>query len=76
MWDPGVFQFKYSIKERYFLVVVGNCQGLSEDLIVVNVYAPQEHSSKIELWEKLEMVKNSLQGMWVFAGDFNVLLIG
>lgn len=75
MWDRYMFQAKQSIKDKYFILVLGNCQGVVNDVIIVNVYAPQEHSLKVDLWEKLVALRNSMQGVWVFAGDFNAVRV-
>ncbi|KAJ0757712.1 putative RNA-directed DNA polymerase [Helianthus annuus] len=37
----------------------------------VNVYAPNEASSRRALWSELLAIRNSLQGLWVLMGDFN-----
>lgn len=40
---------------------------------MVNVYGPQSITDKRELWENLINLKNSVDGCWIFFGDFNAV---
>ncbi|PWA77373.1 RNA-directed DNA polymerase, eukaryota, Nucleotide-binding alpha-beta plait domain protein [Artemisia annua] len=73
MWDPLVFEAEESHKDPNFLLVRGKLKGNGEKLNVMNVYAPQSSSAKALLWSKIDGLVNSYQGMWLIAGDFNVV---
>ncbi|PWA87455.1 RNA-directed DNA polymerase, eukaryota [Artemisia annua] len=73
MWDPLVFEAVESLKDTNFLLVRGKLKGSGDSLNVMNVYAPQSSSAKTLLWSKIEDVANRYQGMWLIAGDFNVV---
>ncbi|GKB10649.1 MAK10-like protein, partial [Tanacetum coccineum] len=44
---------------------------VSEDVILVNIYAPQPESLKQSLWKELIDLKSKMAGIWIFFGDFN-----
>ena len=41
IWDPYILRQKTIIHDQNFVVVIGSLQGMEEDLVVVNAYAPQ-----------------------------------
>ncbi|KAD7478955.1 hypothetical protein E3N88_02091 [Mikania micrantha] len=71
IWDPGVFTKMGVNKGDNFLHVFGSVVGIEESLNVVNVYAPQDPSTRRELWEVLLNLMGDHIGMWILMGDFN-----
>ncbi|KAM0071560.1 putative RNA-directed DNA polymerase [Helianthus debilis subsp. tardiflorus] len=71
LWNPAVFSSSEIIKDRYFLCVCGYIVPLGIRINIVNVYAPNDASARKALWSVLISLRNSRQGLWVFAGDFN-----
>ncbi|XP_021975318.1 uncharacterized protein LOC110870445 [Helianthus annuus] len=71
MWDPYVFECTEVIKGQRFVVVQGNLKHTGEVLNIANIYAYNDPIERRALWEELVILKQSLQGMWVFGGDFN-----
>lgn len=45
------------------MVIIGSLQGLNEDIIFANVYAPQGQSKKNSLWDELTSLVNSVNGL-------------
>ncbi|KAD3336133.1 hypothetical protein E3N88_31652 [Mikania micrantha] len=71
MWDSSAFTKKASIKEQFFMVIIGNIEGIQEDIFITNVYSPQDLSYKQELWSNLSALKETNEGIWLIGGDFN-----
>ncbi|KAJ0519996.1 putative RNA-directed DNA polymerase [Helianthus annuus] len=71
MWDPTLFRCNEIIKDRNFLCVGGVIVASGIRLNLVNVYAPNDQTTRRELWANLLGLRNSRQGLWVFMGDFN-----
>ncbi|XP_021999376.1 uncharacterized protein LOC110896220 [Helianthus annuus] len=71
MWDPYVFEYIDVIREQRFIVVQGSIKHTGELINIVNVYAYNDPVERRALWEELLLLKKSLEGMWVFGGDFN-----
>ncbi|KAJ0641962.1 putative RNA-directed DNA polymerase [Helianthus annuus] len=71
IWDPSVFIKSGVVKNKNFLAVAGNIVMTGEEIVVVNVYAQNDPSERRGLWGDLVQLKNSVDGMWVFLGDFN-----
>lgn len=71
IWDPTVFQAKGVVKDRNFLLIIGKVHGCDEEVLLMNVYAPQEQRDKIVLWDKILQLIGSKIGCWVLMGDFN-----
>lgn len=63
-WDINFFQKIASIKNRHFLAVVGYCNGIIGETIVVNVYAPQDLGEKKLMWDNLLNLISSRPGTW------------
>ncbi|MFS8018660.1 putative RNA-directed DNA polymerase [Helianthus anomalus] len=71
LWNPGMFYCENVIKDRYFLALSGYLNHLGIRLNLVNVYASNDAVVRRSIWDKLVVLKNSMQGIWVFMGDFN-----
>ncbi|XP_035836502.1 uncharacterized protein LOC118484726 [Helianthus annuus] len=71
MWDPYVSECTDVIRNQRFIIVQGSLKHTGELLNIVNVCAYNDPIERRSLWEELVTLKQSLQGMWVFGGDFN-----
>ncbi|XP_022026965.1 uncharacterized protein LOC110928010 [Helianthus annuus] len=71
LWNPGMFVCDNVIKDRQFLVLSGSLIQLGVRINLVNIYASNDASVRRSLWDRLLGIKNSIQGLWVFMGDFN-----
>ncbi|XP_022014172.1 uncharacterized protein LOC110913658 [Helianthus annuus] len=71
LWNLTVFSCCEVVRERHFLCVCGFLVPSGNRLNVVNVYAPNDANARRGLWSDLIQLRNSRQGQWVFAGDFN-----
>ncbi|KAK1414672.1 hypothetical protein QVD17_30422 [Tagetes erecta] len=47
LYDPTIFQTKRIVKDRNFMLLMGNVHGCDEDILIRNVYAPQAQSEKL-----------------------------
>lgn len=73
MWDPLIFVKSHISSSRYFLAILGHWNGVPGITTFVNVYGPQSIFDKRKLWEKLLDLKRSINGIWIFMGDFNAV---
>ncbi|KAJ0475516.1 putative RNA-directed DNA polymerase [Helianthus annuus] len=71
IWDPSLFSKSGSVKNRNYLAVSGNMVSTGEEIVIVNVYAPNDPGERRGLWAELVQLKRSINGLWVFLGDFN-----
>ncbi|XP_021992889.1 uncharacterized protein LOC110889633 [Helianthus annuus] len=71
MWDPTVFECNDIIKNQRFILVQGSVKHSGEILNIVNIYAYNDPIERRALWEELVILRRSLEGMWIFGGDFN-----
>ncbi|GJR55266.1 RNA-directed DNA polymerase, eukaryota [Tanacetum coccineum] len=73
IWDRSCFTVKDSFVGEGFIVMIGNWVGIDGDLVVANVYAPQNPIEKQKLWENLKIIRRNTQGHWLCFGDFNAI---
>ncbi|XP_022019730.1 uncharacterized protein LOC110919782 [Helianthus annuus] len=71
LWNPAVFSCDNVVKDRFFLILSGFLCQSGTRLNLVNVYASNDPSVRRRIWLSLGEIKNSMQGLWVFMGDFN-----
>ncbi|XP_022008143.1 uncharacterized protein LOC110907471 [Helianthus annuus] len=71
IWNPSLFECIEVIRNQRFLVVRGKLKPTGEIINVVNVYAYNAPGARRVLWAELTHLRRSVQGMWVFGGDFN-----
>lgn len=71
LWNKDLFTKLKSIVNPFFIVISGKWIGHTDIINFVNVYAPNIPGIRSQLWEDLLVIKNSIQGLWVFMGDFN-----
>lgn len=73
MWNPSLFSVDNVVKARNFIAVSGKWMDFPGTTTLVNVYAPQFVADKRILLADLLNLKRSLDGIWVFFGDFNAV---
>ncbi|KAI3704850.1 hypothetical protein L1987_75079 [Smallanthus sonchifolius] len=73
VWDPGMFSLSSVVKDPNFLITSGFIKGETDLVNIVNIYAPQKSADKRALWGRLLAVKSAGSGLWLMAGDFNVV---
>ncbi|XP_071704434.1 uncharacterized protein [Rutidosis leptorrhynchoides] len=71
IWDPNMFQVDQAVEGNYFLAIKGKLKGLSNDLIVVNVYGPHEDEKKRNFLESLDNLMKFNNDDWILCGNFN-----
>ncbi|XP_022007348.1 uncharacterized protein LOC110906539 [Helianthus annuus] len=71
LWNPAMFSCDGVIKDRYFLMLSGTLVHSGDRINLVNVYASNDASIRRNIWSNLIGIKNAIQGLWVFMGDFN-----
>jgi hypothetical protein len=71
MWDPDCLSVDSVVKNHGFLIVTGSLKCVDEKVNLVNVYAPNDHLARRQLWANLLEVRLNCPGMWVLMGDFN-----
>ncbi|KAK9053811.1 hypothetical protein SSX86_024885 [Deinandra increscens subsp. villosa] len=73
IWDPSVFHKEDLIIHSNFLVVTGWVTGCDIKISFVNVYGPKSDIVKRQIWNRLVLHKNSIGGLWIVVGDYNVV---
>ncbi|XP_021974840.1 uncharacterized protein LOC110869947 [Helianthus annuus] len=73
LWDPGMFRLNSVVKDPNFILLAGNVKGRVEEVFILNVYAPQKTVDKRALWLRILSAKSVRVGLWIVAGDFNVV---
>ncbi|KAJ0532537.1 putative endonuclease/exonuclease/phosphatase [Helianthus annuus] len=73
IWDPKVLKVESVIQQRFCLVIKGSVVGSGDPINLINVYAPQNTSDKLQLWNEISNVIDPADGKWVIVGDFNAV---
>lgn len=42
IWDPMIFSFGQCVKDRNYLLISGRLRGVQDDVMIMNIYAPQD----------------------------------
>ncbi|GJZ98645.1 RNA-directed DNA polymerase, eukaryota, reverse transcriptase zinc-binding domain protein [Tanacetum coccineum] len=71
VWDPNVFRKSNATISDYFLMIRGEWISNSKKILIISVYAPQELSEKMMLWDYLLLMINNWKGNVIIMGDFN-----
>ena len=53
IWDPSIFEVEEVIKSRYYLITMGNWNGIQGSTIIANIYGPHQATEKKQVWEEL-----------------------
>ncbi|KAL7251513.1 hypothetical protein ACSBR1_013364 [Camellia fascicularis] len=70
IWDPDVFQLADCCCTRRYILLSGLLYN-SFACVLVNVYAPNDATSRFRLWENLSNLNASFTNPWCLGGDFN-----
>ncbi|GJU03619.1 mutator type transposase, partial [Tanacetum coccineum] len=54
-----------------FVAVKGTCRGVDGEIIIANVYEAHCSNQKIEVWNKISALMETVDGGWCLFGDFN-----
>jgi exonuclease III len=73
IWDPNFFYKDSVVKDPNFLLVSGSLSDGKTRINFLNVYAPQDNTSKRSLWDRVLRIIQSGSGWWVIFGDFNAV---
>lgn len=71
IWNPSWFHKVNLLNHPNFILISGKLNGCDETLNVVNVYAPVDDGERLNLWILLKNLRLSMEGYWLFLGDFN-----
>ncbi|XP_028118140.1 uncharacterized protein LOC114315728 [Camellia sinensis] len=70
MWDPDVFQLSGSCCNRRFILLSDTLYN-SFHCVLLNIYAPNDVSSRSSFWNTLLNLKVYFSNPWCMEGDFN-----
>ncbi|XP_028055040.1 uncharacterized protein LOC114259227 [Camellia sinensis] len=70
IWDPDVFQLSGSCCNRRFILISGTLYN-SFDCVLLNVYAPNDVSSRSIFWNTLLNLRAFFPNPWCLGGDLN-----
>nr|XP_043616269.1 uncharacterized protein LOC122588209 [Erigeron canadensis] len=71
MWDPQAFVMSTCFNFDQFVVVKGKWVAYNCECYMVNIYAPQGETGKVELWNELMEFMRVNIGNYMLCGDFN-----
>nr|XP_043623555.1 uncharacterized protein LOC122595278 [Erigeron canadensis] len=71
LWDPSSFVKSYTYSFDNFIVVKGTWMVNNCNCYMVNVYAPQSESDKLDLWAQICGFMQAHEGKYLICGDFN-----
>ncbi|XP_071729355.1 uncharacterized protein [Rutidosis leptorrhynchoides] len=71
IWDSNVFDVIESWGCEFFLAIRGIWSRSGIESIIVNIYVPHNDREKIEMWDLLDKLINSIDSSWLLVGDFN-----
>ncbi|KAK2638138.1 hypothetical protein Ddye_025933 [Dipteronia dyeriana] len=74
LWDEEVFQVRDCISNDRCIIISGVLIKLRKKVIFCNVYATNQVSGSMELWNFIINAQVALPGTWVIEGDFNSVL--
>ena len=74
VWDDRIFVAQEIIKRFRFMVLIGELSQMKIQVVIVNVYAPNDDEGKRLLWGELRRMMATFQGPWLLGGDFNAIL--
>ncbi|XP_071714442.1 uncharacterized protein [Rutidosis leptorrhynchoides] len=69
--DPNLFVTNQIVEQESFISIKGNWKSVGDELILINVYGPQNDEGKKQMWKDLKEVMNYDESLWMIFGDFN-----
>ncbi|GJV67858.1 RNA-directed DNA polymerase, eukaryota, reverse transcriptase zinc-binding domain protein [Tanacetum coccineum] len=73
IWDPNMFSKNSIWCDDSFIIIKGNWKNVVGDCFMVNIYGPQDHVSKVALWNRLIDFMHHYNGSYIMFGDMNAL---
>ncbi|KAL8541409.1 hypothetical protein ACS0TY_002610 [Phlomoides rotata] len=72
IWNRKIFVKTSSWHDKGILVVNGRWIDDNEEMVILNVYAPCDHTEKALLWEMINLIiEQNVEAKVCVAGDFN-----
>ncbi|CAN6236003.1 unnamed protein product [Urochloa humidicola] len=72
-WNESTFSLQSYITRRHTLTTVLSSTTSDHCITVTNVYAPSDHRDSFEFLDGLRELKPHIRGVWLLAGDFNLV---
>ncbi|GJU81651.1 RNA-directed DNA polymerase, eukaryota, reverse transcriptase zinc-binding domain protein [Tanacetum coccineum] len=73
IWDPNMFSKNSIWCDDSFIIIKGNWKNVVGDCFMVNIYGPQDHVSKLALWNRLTDFMHHHNGSYIMFGDMNAV---
>ncbi|GKC39023.1 cytochrome P450 [Tanacetum coccineum] len=73
IWNSSKFTKISSLIGTHFSGVIETFLGISDQVILLNVYGPQSSARKEALWSEIYDLNARYNGIWIIFGDFNVV---
>ncbi|GJX04666.1 putative peroxidase [Tanacetum coccineum] len=73
IWDPNMFSKNSIWCDDSFIIIKGNWKNIVGDCFMVNIYGPQDHVSKLALWNRLTDFMHHHNGSYIMFGDMNAV---
>ena len=74
LWDERKFEAIVIKNSTHWILTVLKHKDTNSLVSLINLYAPNSYSEKIECWNLLREERNNLQGNVILAGDLNLIL--
>nr|GEU61784.1 RNA-directed DNA polymerase, eukaryota, reverse transcriptase zinc-binding domain protein [Tanacetum cinerariifolium] len=73
MRDPNYFSKEDIWCDESYIIVKGRWKSLVGNCFMINIYAPQESSAKLSLWNKIADFMQHQDGKFILFGDMNIV---
>ncbi|GJV92474.1 RNA-directed DNA polymerase, eukaryota, reverse transcriptase zinc-binding domain protein [Tanacetum coccineum] len=73
IWDPNMFSKNSIWCDDSFIIIKRNWKNVVGDCFMVNIYGPQDHVSKLALWNRLTDFMHHHNGSYIMFGDMNAV---
>ncbi|GJW35350.1 RNA-directed DNA polymerase, eukaryota, reverse transcriptase zinc-binding domain protein [Tanacetum coccineum] len=73
IWNPNMFSKNSIWCDDSFIIIKGNWKNVVGDCFMVNIYGPQDHVSKLALWNRLTDFMHHHNGSYIMFGDMNAV---
>ena len=71
MWDPSLFIKSNFWCDDNFIIIEGTWTHSNEVIFMINIYGPQDSSSKVSLWNRLIDFIQHHNGKFIICADLN-----
>ncbi|GJX72032.1 RNA-directed DNA polymerase, eukaryota, reverse transcriptase zinc-binding domain protein [Tanacetum coccineum] len=73
MWDPNTFKKDNIWCDKAFIIVEGRCKNSVGDCFMIDIYGPQDLTTKAILWNRLSDFMHNHNGKYLLFGNMNVV---